>query len=83
MKEGKCPLCTAKVPLGKKVHVNSIVYCPDCDAELQVVRTNPVELDWPMEAYEEEDEMVFAGGQRDVYEGYDDYDDGLEDNEDN
>jgi lysine biosynthesis protein LysW len=66
--EGKCPFCGAKITLQKSVRRGDIIYCPDCDAELEVFGLNPVELDWPMEDYDDED-LVYE------YEDMEDYDD--------
>jgi lysine biosynthesis protein LysW len=67
---GKCPYCGGRVPLSNK-REGAIVYCLDCDAELEILSLNPVELDSPLEgddvysySYEYEDE-----------DDYDDYDD--------
>jgi hypothetical protein len=34
------------------VRIGQHVLCPNCDAELEVIDTNPVELDW---VYEDEE----------------------------
>lgn len=48
-----CPECEASIELSGDVEKGEIVQCPDCGAELEVVGTNPVELDLAPE--EEED----------------------------
>jgi alpha-aminoadipate/glutamate carrier protein LysW len=38
-----CPDCTEAVPTAADVRVTSIVECPGCQAELEVIGTDPVE----------------------------------------
>ena len=38
-----CPDCTEVVPAGDDVRVTSIVECPGCQAELEVIGTDPAE----------------------------------------
>jgi lysine biosynthesis protein LysW len=45
----KCPLCGEKVKVGARPWIGQEVPCPACDAVLEVVRLNPVSLDWPYE----------------------------------
>jgi hypothetical protein len=33
-----------------------LVNCPNCEAELEVISTDPVELDWVYEEWDDEDE---------------------------
>ena len=49
----RCPDCGEKIRLEGKVYIGREVICPDCDAILEVIDTDPAELDW---AYEDEDE---------------------------
>ena len=49
----RCPDCGEKIRLHGKIYVGREIVCPDCDAILEIVDTDPVELDW---AYEDEDE---------------------------
>jgi alpha-aminoadipate carrier protein LysW len=69
---GKCPYCGAKVALQKSSRVGSIVYCKDCDAELEILSLNPLELDSPLEG---DDEYSYSY----EYEDEDDYDDYYDD----
>lgn len=39
-----CPECTKEVPVRPDARVTSIVMCPGCDAELEVVGGDPVLL---------------------------------------
>ena len=69
---GKCPYCGARVALNKSSRVGDIVYCQDCDAELEILNLKPVELDSPLE---EDDEYSFSFD----YDDEDDYDDDYDD----
>ena len=52
-----CPDCGARIQLQSPVQLGQEVTCPECAAELEVIQTNPVELDWIYEDDEgEEDE---------------------------
>ena len=48
-----CPECEAELTLGDDVEKGEIVQCPECSAELEVVNTEPLELELAPE--EEED----------------------------
>lgn len=55
-----CPDCGKTVTLRSPVRMGQEIVCPHCDAELEVIETDPVELDWIYEDdvtdEEEEDE---------------------------
>ena len=51
-----CPDCGGKVTLQGAVRIGRRVRCPNCEADLEVVETIPVELDWYYEEESEEDE---------------------------
>ena len=51
-----CPDCGEKIRIQGKVYVGREIVCPECDAILQVVDTEPVELDWTYEDEDEEEE---------------------------
>jgi alpha-aminoadipate/glutamate carrier protein LysW len=40
-----CPKCEAVIDVEDDVEEGAMMDCPDCGAELEVVNTNPVELD--------------------------------------
>jgi alpha-aminoadipate carrier protein LysW len=52
-----CPECDASIDVGDDVEEGQIVDCPECNARLEVVSTNPLELDVIPEDGEEEDEV--------------------------
>ena len=74
-----CPMCGAKVSVPSNVKEGNIVFCDACEAELEVVSVKPLELDWPLDDYDEDD-------YDDDYDDYDDddydYDDDDEDYDD-
>jgi len=72
----RCPLCDAKLDLQKKVKLRSIIVCPDCDGELEVVGINPPELVWIYEEDEEDEELIYD---EDNY--YDDDDEDFDDDD--
>ncbi len=51
-----CPECEAKIDVDEEVEEGQKLDCPDCGAELEVVNTNPVELDAVADEEEEEKE---------------------------
>ena len=46
--KGKCPHCSAEIPINKSAKVGYITYCPNCGFELEIINLNPVELDFPI-----------------------------------
>jgi lysine biosynthesis protein LysW len=52
---GKCPYCKEAVELKKTAKEGDLVVCKACDTELEIVSLKPVELDWPLDDYEDED----------------------------
>jgi lysine biosynthesis protein LysW len=53
-----CPDCGRAIQIKSPVRMGQEIACPHCDAELEVIETDPVELDWIYEddVYEDEDE---------------------------
>ena len=49
-----CPGCDQRIFLRKDPKVGDMVYCPNCEDQLEVVAIDPIELDWPWD--EDEDE---------------------------
>jgi alpha-aminoadipate/glutamate carrier protein LysW len=58
MAEAMCPDCGQQVEVGLKPKLGQWLTCPHCNAELEVVSVNPVELDWASD-FEEDDEDEF------------------------
>jgi alpha-aminoadipate carrier protein LysW len=52
-----CPGCDQNIFLRRNPKLGDIVYCDNCEADLEVVNINPIELDWPWEEDETEDEF--------------------------
>jgi hypothetical protein len=55
--------------------MSSILFCPSCEVELQVVSTNPLELDWHIDDEDDDEEEGYVYGDDD--ESLDDEDDDL------
>ena len=56
----ECPSCGAKVSIFTKPKMGQRVKCNACESDLEVVWLEPVELDWALEGYdEEEDDDLF------------------------
>ena len=55
-----CPECDEKIILKNRVIWGQRLRCPHCDASLEVVETDPIELDWaddePDFNYDDEDD---------------------------
>ena len=49
MKGGECPLCGAHVLVESKAYLGKVLFCPECDAELEVINLSPLELDIPLD----------------------------------
>lgn len=58
MQTAECPQCGNEVPVGAQPKLGKIVECKECGAELEIVWLDPLELDWPLDEdeYDEEDE---------------------------
>ena len=53
MRVAICPACGDDIKLPNPLKVGKSVTCPYCEAELEVIDLDPVELDW---AYYDDDE---------------------------
>ena len=51
-----CPECRTAIDIEDDVEEGQMMDCPECGAELQVVNTNPVELESISSEEEEEEE---------------------------
>ena len=56
VESARCPDCGEMIRLKGKVHIGREIVCPHCDALLEVILTEPVELDWIYEDEDEDDE---------------------------
>jgi alpha-aminoadipate carrier protein LysW len=57
----ECPDCEDKITMRGPIEWGQQVVCPHCGTDLEVINTDPVELDWVYEDsgytdYEDEDE---------------------------
>jgi alpha-aminoadipate carrier protein LysW len=52
----RCIDCEQPINLPFQPVVGQIITCPNCDAELEVINVNPLELDWAFFDLEEGDE---------------------------
>ncbi|MEX2143137.1 MAG: hypothetical protein WD740_00960 [Anaerolineales bacterium] len=59
MTESVCPSCGAKLTVKGAPKIGARVTCKSCDTEIEVVWLDPLELDWPMDEYEDELEDEF------------------------
>lgn len=75
MANAKCPMCGGSVKISSTAKKGSLVYCDSCDAELEIVSLKPLELDWPLEDYEDDfDDDGYESVYRDYDRDYEDYD---------
>jgi lysine biosynthesis protein LysW len=51
-----CPDCDGAIMVGTNVELSQKIICPHCEAELEVISTDPLELDWAYDWSWEEDE---------------------------
>ncbi|MBN2045839.1 MAG: hypothetical protein JW757_12515 [Anaerolineales bacterium] len=70
---GMCPFCKEAVELKKTAKEGDLVVCKACGTELEIVSLKPVELDWPLDDYDEDEDYDYED---------DDYDDDYDDWED-
>lgn len=54
MDEVICPICTEKIEISQNVKFLERISCPTCEALLEVVNVDPIELDWIFYDYYEE-----------------------------
>lgn len=74
-----CPECDSTVTFGTRPQVEQIVICKSCEAMLEVVDDDPIEL---MYAFEEEDYEDDDFDEDLDYEDFDDDDEDFEDYDD-
>jgi hypothetical protein len=51
-----CPDCDERIVLNPKPQVGRKITCPHCEADLEVISTEPLELDWSYDWDWDEDE---------------------------
>ena len=51
-----CPDCDGRIVLNPHANLGQKLTCPHCDAELEVISLNPLELDWAYDWSWDEDE---------------------------
>jgi lysine biosynthesis protein LysW len=52
----QCPSCGAQVSIYTKPKMGQKVKCNTCESDLEVVWLEPVELDWALEGFDDEDD---------------------------
>lgn len=50
-----CPQCEAEIHVDEDVDKGETMICQECDASLEVVGLDPIELDFALEEKDEED----------------------------
>ena len=48
----RCIECDSRVWFKKHPNLGDITICPECDTQLEVIRTSPLELHWAYEEYD-------------------------------
>jgi lysine biosynthesis protein LysW len=56
MVNAECPGCGAEVRIFTKPKMGQRVRCNSCQSDLEISWLEPVELDWAMDGYDEEDD---------------------------
>ncbi len=59
MIEIECPTCESKIIIQKKLHVGDRIECKECGEILQILSTNPIEVDY-WDSSEGEDSDLYA-----------------------
>lgn len=76
-KLGVCPSCDTNIRFRSKLYVGQMVTCPECGDMLEVVRLNPIKLDWafeePFDADADEDDEYSVDGD-DAEDDYGEFD---------
>jgi lysine biosynthesis protein LysW len=52
-----CPSCEGEIKITQQVKLEQKIRCPYCFEDLEVIETNPIELDW---AFDDEEEWEDA-----------------------
>lgn len=72
-----CPSCDTKIRFEEPPHLGQTLDCPECGNTLEVVRRNPLELDWVFDSDDSDED------DDDFFNEDDDDEDWLDDEEDN
>jgi len=56
MPAADCPSCGTQVTLSNNIRIGQHIMCGKCREVLEIIWLEPVELDWPFEADEDDDE---------------------------
>ncbi|MBE2202686.1 MAG: hypothetical protein IAE79_29005 [Anaerolinea sp.] len=77
-KQAKCPACGATLTFTTALKFEQIIECTSCDARLEIISLDPLELDWAFEDddydHSEDDDYDYDEDDEDDYEEDDDYD---------
>ena len=55
--KAECPQCGFDISVGSQPRIGQQVTCTSCNSQLEVVWLDPLELDWPMLDYDEDEEQ--------------------------
>lgn len=62
---GKCPSCGETIYVGYRSRIGQLVTCCSCDDELEILRLDPIILDWSYipgdDSYYFDEELEFGG----------------------
>jgi alpha-aminoadipate carrier protein LysW len=58
MPKTSCPNCDAEVNIAKP-KLGAFVSCRDCGTELEVISVNPLELDFPLDSYDDDEDWDY------------------------
>ena len=59
MDAGECISCGHQIPIQGSTPMGTKITCPECQAELELVWLEPIELDWPFEDFDDDDEDYY------------------------
>lgn len=61
-----CRACHSRIRFNERPELYEVVICPECDEVLEVVRLAPIQLDWPSD-FNDEDEQSDVVYDDDLY----------------
>ncbi len=67
----ECPSCAVRLHFNVRPKLGDIVVCYECEENLEVVRLNPIKLDWSLL---DDDDWADTDDYDDHYSDYDRYD---------